>query len=191
MYPHKKKFDTRTPKVKFVVSVEGGVTEKEYFERIGKLFYKTVILDVPKDVNKSSPNAVLGRMDGYRKSLKSGDQLWCVIDLDRWQKHLSLFDEWVKKAKNGIPRHLGLSNPKIELWILWHLMEWDPAAKKVPGILKSLLKQMPGYDKHLDVKKITIESVQQAVSRGKRITPDGKPPLAVKGSNFIGCNFAV
>lgn len=180
MYPNKKKFDTRLPKKKFVISVEGGVTEKEYFDRIGKLVYETAIVDVAKDVNKSSPIGVLDRINGYRKSLSQGDELWCAIDMDRWHNHLTKFNDWIKCGTANNPRNLALTNPKFELWLLLHFIDWDGKS----SIRKNLEKFIPNYDKHLDVSLITKETVEKAIQRAKEKTSDGKPPINKKGSNL-------
>lgn len=84
MYPRKRRVDTRSEKRLFVVSVEGAVTEVEYFKRLEKLYYGTCMIDILSDVNKSSPGSVLERIQNYRCSLKRGDELWCVVDKDRW-----------------------------------------------------------------------------------------------------------
>ena len=84
MYPKRRRFDTRYEKRLFVVSVEGAATEVEYLERLGKLFYSTSIIDILRNVNRSSPCSVLERIRNHRCSLKPGDELWCVVDMDRW-----------------------------------------------------------------------------------------------------------
>ncbi len=180
MYPNRKKFDTRLPKKKFVISVEGGVTEKEYFDRIGKLVYDTAIVDVAKDVNKSSPIGVLDRINGYRKSLSPGDELWCVIDMDRWGVHIAKFNHWMKSGTVNNPRNLAITNPKFELWLLLHFTDWDGKS----SVRKNLEKFIPDYDKHLDASQITKETVEMAIQRAKAKTSDGKPPLGNKGSNL-------
>lgn len=181
MYPRKKKVDTRSEKRLFVVSVEGAATEVEYLRRLEKLYYGTCMIDVLSDVNKSSPCSVLERIQNYRYSLKRGDELWCVVDKDRWSDvQLNQIDEWSKGACGGVARNLGLSNPKIELWLLLHFADWSPGM----AILTALEKIMPEYDKHLMERMITRDAVGLAVGRGKELTPDGKPPRNTPGTNM-------
>ena len=180
MYPRKKKVDTRSEKRLFVVSVEGAATEVEYLRRLEKLYYGTCMIDVLSDVNKSSPCSVLERIQNYRCSLKRGDELWCVVDKDRWSDaQLNQIEEWAKGSSGGISRNMGLSNPKIELWLLLHFADWSPGM----SILPALEKIMPEYDKHLAERMITRDAVALAVGRGKELTPDGKPPRSKPGTN--------
>jgi len=181
MYPRKRKVDTRCEKRLFVVSVEGAVTEVEYLKRLEKLYYETCMIDILSDVNKSSPGSVLERIQNYRCSLKRGDELWCVVDKDRWSDaQLDGIEEWVKGSSAGVSRNLGLSNPKIELWLLLHFADWLPGMAIVP----MLAKIMPDYDKHLDEHMITHDAVGLAIARGKALMPDGKPPRNEPGTNL-------
>lgn len=181
MYPRKKKVDTRSEKRLFVVSVEGAATEVEYFRRLEKLFYRTCIIDILSDVNKSSPGSVLERIQNYRCSLKLGDELWCVVDKDRWSDaQLDRIEEWARSASAGVSRNLGLSNPKIELWLLLHFADWAPGMAIVPA----LTTIMPDYDKHLAECMITHDAVVLAIARGKALTPDGQPPRNMPGTDL-------
>ena len=181
MYPRKRKVDTRCEKRLFVVSVEGAVTEVEYLKRLEKLYYETCMIDILSDVNKSSPGSVLERIQNYRCSLKRGDELWCVVDKDRWSDaQLDRIEEWARGASAGISRNLGLSNPKIELWLLLHFADWSPGMAIVPA----LAKIMPDYDKHLTEHMITHDAVGRAIARGKALTPEGKPPRSLPGTNL-------
>ena len=182
MYPNKKRYDTRNEKRLFVVSVEGAVTEVEYLERLGKIYYDTCIIDILSDVNKSSPNSVLDRIKKYRCSLKKGDELWCVIDKDKWtDAQLDAIVDWSQEQMaGGVSRNLGLSNPKIELWLLFHFVEWKPGE----AIVAKLFKVMPDYDKHLDVANITKVAVEDAIRRAKALSPDCSPPRTKVGTNL-------
>jgi hypothetical protein len=70
----------------FVISMEGRVTEKQYFA-----FFKgsnaIIHLELLPGKSKSSPQQVLKRMQSYLKKnrLQSNDEAWLVIDKDQWQ----------------------------------------------------------------------------------------------------------
>lgn len=181
MYPHKRRFDTRNQKRLFVVSVEGAVTEVEYLERLGRIYYACSIIEILRNVNNSSPFSVLDRIKNCRCSLKRGDELWCVVDKDKWtDEQLDAVAEWSQVPGGGISRNFGLSNPKIELWLLLHFVDWKPG----DAIIPTLLREMPEYSKHLDETKITVQKVMEAIERAKALTPDGLPPRAAQGTNL-------
>ena len=181
MYPRKRKVDTRCEKRLFVVSVEGAVTEVEYLRRLEKLHYGTCIIDILSNVNKSSPCSVLERMRNHRCSLKRGDELWCVVDKDRWNDtQLDMLESWASEMSPDISRHLGLSNPKIELWLLLHFADWSPGM----AVSSALATFMPNYDKHLDERRITRDSIKKAIERGATLIPDGKPHRDKPGTNL-------
>ena len=52
------------------------------------------------------------------------------------------------------------------------------------AIVPALAKILPDYDKHLDVHMITHDSVGHAIARGRSLTPDGKPPRSMLGTNL-------
>ena len=51
-------------------------------------------------------------------SAEDGDSLWCVIDVDRWpQKQIEELHAFCAQKDNW---HLVISNPSIEIWLLYH-----------------------------------------------------------------------
>ena len=73
--------------------------------------------------SKSSPEHVLNRAQVYadNTNLVSGDQMWIVVDVDRWpEEQLSvLAQECYSRGWN-----LAVSNPCFEVWLCYH-METD------------------------------------------------------------------
>lgn len=54
----------------------------------------------------------------HQLSPDNGDSLWCVIDVDRWpQEQIEELHEFCCQKDN---RHLVISNPCIEIWLLYH-----------------------------------------------------------------------
>ena len=182
MYPKPRRQDLRFLKRKVVVSVEGAVTEDEYFKRIGKLYWDKVIVDILRDVNKSAPNHVLDRIRNYRGKLNSDDEMWCVIDSDKWTREQKEdIEKWAAEKAGKVRRYFGMSNPKIELWLTLHFVDWNP---NKPGFLAVLRKHMPTYDKHIEQKRVTKDNVLMAIGRGKKCSPSPNPPLKSKGTNL-------
>ena len=116
----------------FAIATEGSVREPEYFlpfdgiERI-----KVDIIEPEPDGDEdhresagSSPSQVLKRVreyiDKYQLSAENGDSLWCVIDKDRWpQEQIEELHAFCTQKVNW---HLVISNPCIEVWLLYHKM---------------------------------------------------------------------
>ncbi len=170
----------------FAIATEGTKREPEYFlpfdgiERI-----KVDIIEPEKsgdgeDQQKqvgSSPSQVLKRVqeyiDKYQLSAEDGDSLWCVIDKDRWpQVQIEELHDFCAKKEN---RHLVISNPCIEIWLLYHKM----ADLKGLGIknakdAKRALGELDGgyyYIKYLPLLLDAIKNAQCADS-----SPEGWMP---------------
>ena len=180
MFPQARKTDYRPQLKHYVVSAEGGVTEREYFNRLKKLFWGRCNITLLGKKTESSPKDVVAHMDAYRGKLIDGDEKWCVIDRDRWTPdQIGELKEWAS-ANDSITRSYAISNPKFELWLVAHFRDLPSAPFGCVQVLKSF---MPDYDKHLDERKITEESVLSAISRGKGLTPSGEPPESEFGTN--------
>lgn len=106
----------------FAIVCEGSKREPEYFElfRNMSLRVKVDIVKEQEENNKSAPNWVLDRAAGYARKhdLINEDELWLVIDVDRWKKehihtliqHCTEKDMW----------NIAISNPCFEIWLLYH-----------------------------------------------------------------------
>lgn len=115
----------------FAIATEGTVTEPNYFKPFDGIDCIKVDIIEPelaeggKDKNEgSSPKKVLDRVEAYinkyQLSAEDGDTLWCVIDVDRWpQKQIEELHNFCEQQKN---RNLVISNPCIEIWMLYHKM---------------------------------------------------------------------
>lgn len=70
----------------------------------------------------SSPSSVLARVKEYisqnQLSSEFGDSLWCVIDVDKWP--MAQIEELRPFCCQEDNRHLVISNPCIEIWLLYH-----------------------------------------------------------------------
>jgi len=171
MYPHKRRVNNRAFIKKFVISCEGSVTEKEYFTLLKSVCWSYAFIDILTDRQKSSPDKVLERIVEYGKSLKAGDELWCVIDRDYWSiDQISMLTDWAAGGDDKIERSIAMSNPKFELWLLAHFQKIPETCG--PAECVRLLKQhLPGYDKHLDGRLASKEMIVFAISQSMPSIP--------------------
>ena len=171
MYPHKRRVNNRAFIKKFVISCEGSVTEKEYFTLLKSVCWSYAFIDILTDKQKSSPDKVLERIVGYGKSLKAGDELWCVIDRDYWSiDQISILTDWAAGGDDKIERSIAMSNPKFELWLLAHFQKIPETCG--PAECVRLLKQhLPDYDKHLDGRLVSKEMIIFAISQSMPSIP--------------------
>lgn len=88
---------------------------------------------LPQKRRASSPARVLDKVKAYiaenQLDERNGDSLWCVIDVDRWPiEQIEELQDFCAQKNN---RHLLISNPSIEIWLLYH---------KVPNLSRFNIK---------------------------------------------------
>lgn len=73
--------------------------------------------------NNSSPEHVLKQLNDYKKEyeLESDDELWLVIDKDRWPD--AMLSHVATECTQDIYMHVAISNPCLELWLLLHFID--------------------------------------------------------------------
>ena len=115
----------------FAIATEGTDREPDYFrlfdgiDRIKVDIIEPETTDTESASEKrraSSPSKVLEKVMAYisknQLSAEDGDSLWCVIDVDRWpQKQIEELHAFCAQKDNW---HLVISNPSIEIWLLYH-----------------------------------------------------------------------
>lgn len=119
----------RSPKL-IIIASEGTNTERIYFEDMASpKYYRNSRVHVEvleHDNTASSPAHILLSLDDFKKkyrlSLHRDDELWLVIDRDKWTlKELSS----VASACQQKCHFLAVSNPCFELWLLLHIKSLD------------------------------------------------------------------
>jgi len=104
-----------------VIASEGERTEPEYFEALRDEYYNSRIQVIFLHPSDSAPKYVIDELNQYKKefglNLKKGDELWVLIDKDRWDRFLNEIAEECRSNEF----HLALSNPCFEIWLLLHL----------------------------------------------------------------------
>lgn len=75
------------------------------------------------EINNSSPEHVLKQLNDYKDQyeLESDDELWLVVDRDRWTE--AMLSQVATECAQDNYMHMALSNPCIELWLLLHLVD--------------------------------------------------------------------
>lgn len=114
----------------FVLSYEGTVTEKKYFQdfRASVYFNNNGLIEIvplkrPKD-NGSDPFSVKKMLNWAKKEygFKITDEFWLIVDRDDWESiHKLSFDDLVTECKNEENFYLAMSNPCFEIWLVLHL----------------------------------------------------------------------
>jgi hypothetical protein len=116
----------------FVLSYEGTVSEKKYFQdfRSSKYFNNSGLIEIvplkrPKDKG-SDPFSVKKLLNEAKKGygFKLTDEFWLIIDRDDWETiHKISFDDLVFECKKERNFSLAMSNPCFEIWLVLHLKD--------------------------------------------------------------------
>jgi len=119
------------PKEKIIVlAFEGNITEELYFKELkssdefnDELIYLH-LLSRPKEDTNSAPKKVFDRLKREAKdeyNFGKNDELWMVIDKDRW-KNIPAIIELCKKQGN---MYVAGSTPCFEFWLLLHVISYS------------------------------------------------------------------
>lgn len=119
----------RNPKL-IIVATEGIKTEPRYFDALALLYAssRTHVWVLERLESASDPQRVLNQLREFRRvyRLNPSDELWLVIDLDRWTPQM-LSEVTSQAVQIGV--RLAVSNPCFEIWLLLHhraLSDYDP-----------------------------------------------------------------
>ncbi len=111
-----------------VLAFEGNDTEEIYFEEFknSEIFDDALIflhlLKRPKTDTNSAPNHVFKKLKREAKdeyNFKDNDELWMIIDTDRWKNIPDIISECKKQANMFV----AVSNPCFEFWLLLHIKD--------------------------------------------------------------------
>jgi hypothetical protein len=188
--PEKRTFHPRTRRSGFrdarlvIIASEGTNTEKQYFDDL-KSFYENprVHVEALKRIDTaSSPKRVLEQLDEFKTNyrLKSNyDELWLVIDVDRWG-----VDKLAEISRLVIQKHyfLAVSNPCFELWLLLHHRSLDEYNSEIliqfrenlkdgtnrTRLERELLAILGRYNKFNLATEDFLPNLQQAIERAQK-----------------------
>ncbi|MCA9031033.1 MAG: RloB domain-containing protein [Planctomycetaceae bacterium] len=159
-----------------VIASEDRHAVKQYFERLDAKRVQFKVL--PTEDGRSSPQALLTRLDAFKKEFDLGeeDQLWVCLDTDHWiaSDHIRNLSDVIRQCKQ---KRFGVavSRPCFELWIALH---FDDAYKfnndSCVDVVKFLKERCNGYSKrNIGSLPLTTAMVCDAITRAKA-ADDGK-----------------
>jgi hypothetical protein len=152
----------------FVIACEGAKREKQYFEELvsGRQRLKLLVLaPAQEEPGFSAPKWVLDRAVQYTEEigLASDDQMWLVMDTDRWQvNELRAIIDHCHSKKHW---YIALSNPCFEIWLIQHLADLPETDKSCQDLKRELAQLSPGgYRAVVFLEKIA-DAIQRASAR--------------------------
>lgn len=171
----------------FVLAFEGNCTEEKYFNdlivsgKVNEKLYHIYLLTRSKDDTNSAPIHVFKKLKDEIKeefNLYKSDELWMIIDRDKWTK----LDELCTDCKKE-NIFLAVSTPCFELWLLLHLkdiseynetvrqkiIENKKTNKKRRYIEYLLINELGSYNKKNIKTEIFINNILIATERAKKI----------------------
>lgn len=116
----------------FVLSYEGTITEKKYFQdfRTSQYFNNNGLIEIvslKRSKDKGSDPFNVKKLLSWAKKeygFKITDEFWLVIDRDDWESsHKLSFEDLVRECKNEGNFYLALSNPCFEIWLVLHFKD--------------------------------------------------------------------
>ena len=177
----------------FILSYEGTVTEKKYFQdfRASKYFNNSGVIEIvplkrPKDKG-SDPFSVKKLLKEAKKEygFKDTDEFWLIVDRDDWESiHKLSFEQLVIECKNENNFYLAMSNPCFEIWLVLHLKNltefseeekaliYDNAKTDNKNYIDILLGQLQGGDRGYNKRpnpKIYLSLTKVALKRAKAL----------------------
>lgn len=154
----------------FVIACEGAVREKEYFEHLATLSTRIRIKVLQRDEpTRSAPKWVIDSAARYEDEvgLAQDDQLWIVMDVDRWkEEQLREIALTCKDTKNW---YLALSNPCFEVWLYLHV---DDIGTSKSTTCQELKEELNGKVKGGYNKAEFIKSIDRAHERALTLDPN-------------------
>lgn len=111
-----------------ILAFEGNITEERYFSEFrnsnkfnNELIYLHLLKRKSNDTN-SAPIHVFNKLKREAKdefNFKKGDELWMIIDTDRWKG----IPQIINACKELGNMFVAVSNPCFEFWLLLHIKD--------------------------------------------------------------------
>lgn len=151
---------SKDPYAIFVIAAEGSDTELFYFRHIKSLLERlqlgrlvkveplerpTILSKAgkPEKDTRSDAEAVIELLDGYRSkySIKEGDELWCIIDRDRWlARNIAAAAQHCRQKDY----EFCMTTPCFEFWLLLHLFDLSSFSETDQAALLTNRRDSPG-----------------------------------------------
>ena len=218
-WERKSKGQVKDSRKVFVIATEGAETEPAYFDlldayvqanptlntRVKVLTLRRAIID-DKDVKAlqqkrkmgeptskdSAPDFVLQQLENFfeKTALKDDDELWCIVDRDRWtirpsQKGLGLKGIARECLKRGY--NFCLSNPYFELWLLLHIKDLNDYSIEEQT---DLLKNKKGNRSKTPLERELSQYLSNGYNKSRLNTSDFIPNIekAIKQAKLLDTN---
>lgn len=175
----------------YVIAAEGQKTEPQYFDALrihyGKEHQESrlhvhILRRPAEEDGKSAPQYVQQMLDDFLQEnqdydFQEYDELWMVIDTDRWKIETLYELITVCKKRNYF---IAVSNPCFELWLILHLTSFEKVKEDIENATEKSrkCKQLRGsiqQNLHLGGNyREYIPLIPQAIERAKNldITPE-------------------
>jgi len=133
----------------FVIICEGEKREPQYFEFFDGLTSKIKVRPIPSSEGKSAPVHLIENANEAEKKFEvvEDDDVWFVLDIDRWRDGIHVLQEECRKKKNW---NVAISNPCFEVWLYYHFGQNPPNLQnpEACGNWKGLLPEINngGFD---------------------------------------------
>lgn len=143
-----------------------GLTETEYIERLAQYLRATgtTVVSFQEFSVGKDPKAVLEELKKRMNLAPVGrqyDEGWVVVDVD---EHTTL-DECLRKAAKEDDISIVVSNPSIEIWLLWH--HSDHYKQNNAEQLRTFLRKYGHVDRHLP-QNFPIDKYLDAITRSSK-----------------------
>ncbi len=171
-----------------VLAFEGNDTEAIYFEEFkdSENFDDALIflhlLKRPKSDTNSAPNHVFKKLKKEAKdeyNFKDYDELWMIIDTDRWRN----ISDIILECKNQNNMFVAVSNPCFEFWLLLHIKDIseyskeelelileNPRVTKKKNYVDSKITEILGsYNKSNPKPELFLPTVDYAIKQAKEL----------------------
>lgn len=163
---------TRQQSQRFLVVVEGVVTEVEYLTAL-KRSRQMRSIDVQIETGHTDPIGIVNAAKTHRKAaMKSDayDQVWCVFDAEAkisqaGRPGLSHAIQIAGEARINV----AVSNPCLEIWLLWHLQDQTAWISSETAQRRCREQQILVDGKHLRDATELIMLVEEAKGRAVAI----------------------
>lgn len=155
-----------------------GLREAEYFRKlVGKSQRLKLFTLEPKDteddsIQRSSPKWVRNRAAKFISEVdlfgkNEDDELWFVMDIDRWEK--SILHEISNDCKENKKWSMALSNPCFEVWLYGHFGNPKDLKVRKAKALKTRLNQ---DFEHSYIPEEFIKVIKDAIETAKNNDSD-------------------
>lgn len=158
------------------IFTEGSITELEYFkllrDHLDLRFHirgKFALKLHPSD-GKSSPKNIKNKIVQTLNSLEAPRlaECWVLLDKDNWPNdQICELKALGNKFKTLSRYEVLVSEPKFEIWLLYHFSEAKGVATD-KDVDREIKKHIPGYNKHISNVTRCFENLERAIELAKQ-----------------------